>query len=78
MIKEVSFNVTEGYSKGDIIAYIDDIIAHLGTLQCYSLSCALDNGRAMRRIVCVVVHNLRVNHNHIRLDAFLQVGHTRG
>lgn len=33
---------------------------------------------AMRRIVCVVVHNLRASHDYIRLDAFLRVGHTRG
>lgn len=38
----------------------------------------LDNGRALRRIVCVVVHNLRANHDHIRLDAFPEVRHTRG
>jgi len=39
---------------------------------------ALDNGRALRRIVCVVVHNLRASHDHIRLDAFPEVRHTRG
>lgn len=57
---------------------ISDIIARLGILLCSSLSRALDNGRAIRRMLCVVVHNLRASHDHIRLDAFLEVEHTRG
>lgn len=39
-----------------------------------SRSRALDNGRTLRRIVCVAVHNLRASHDDIRLDAFIQVG----
>jgi len=53
---------------------ISDIIARLGISSCSSLSRALDNGRAIRRIVCAVVHNLRASHDYIRLDAFLEVG----
>lgn len=51
---------------------ISDIIARFGISSCSSLSRSLDNGRAIRRIVCVVVHNLRASHDHIRSDAFLR------
>lgn len=64
----MGFGVTETAVIGDIIARLD--VSSL----CRSLSRALGNGRATRRIVRVPVHNLRASHHHTPLDAFLRIG----